>query len=90
MRRVILPAVIALLCSALFGQRAPRNHCTFAGAWDSSRPSGGGSASRASELYLLSTTKWLMLYPKAAPMKMSEGKCARSGSRDSERNVAVP
>src|SRR3954447_11656099 len=37
-----------------------------------------------------STTKWLMLYPKAAPMKMSDEKCARVGSLLSERTVAVP
>ena len=40
--------------------------------------------------YLLKTTKWLKLYPIAAPMKMSDGKCAWVGSRDSERNAAVP
>ena len=31
-----------------------------------------------------------MLYPKAAPMKMSDEKCARVGSLLSERTVAVP
>jgi hypothetical protein len=44
----------------------------------------------ARELYLPSTTKWLTLYPIAAPMKRSEGKCAWVGSRDSERTAAAP
>ena len=37
---------------------------------------GQGSDVQRIDLYLLRTTKWLKLYPIAAPMKMSDGKCA--------------
>jgi hypothetical protein len=38
---------------------------------------------------LRNTTKWLIVYPKTAPMKTSEGKCAWSGTRVRATNAAA-